>query len=81
MSLAFFGLRWPSCYLCGHSFSVIMFNITDLVFLLFSSVEEMIASPFETCSDSFYFVNKLTMHHKAEYPFTPQRQTGAFWQM
>uniref|UniRef100_A0A672YVN3 Unc-119 lipid binding chaperone B homolog 2 n=1 Tax=Sphaeramia orbicularis TaxID=375764 RepID=A0A672YVN3_9TELE len=33
-------------------------------------VEEMIASPFETRSDSFYFVNnKLIMHHKAEYSF------------
>ncbi|XP_035510842.1 protein unc-119 homolog A [Morone saxatilis] len=38
-------------------------------------VEEMIANPFETRSDSFYFVNnKLIMHHKAEYSFTPQRE-------
>ncbi|XP_070778910.1 protein unc-119 homolog B-A [Enoplosus armatus] len=38
------------------------------------TVEEMIANPFETRSDSFYFVNnKLIMHHKAEYSFTPQR--------
>ncbi|XP_041836784.1 protein unc-119 [Melanotaenia boesemani] len=37
-------------------------------------VEEMIASPYETRSDSFYFVNnKLIMHNKAEYSFTPQR--------
>uniref|UniRef100_A0A8C6NRN7 Unc-119 lipid binding chaperone c n=1 Tax=Nothobranchius furzeri TaxID=105023 RepID=A0A8C6NRN7_NOTFU len=35
-------------------------------------VEEMISNPFETRSDSFYFVkNKLTMHHKAEHSFTP----------
>nr|XP_023654161.1 protein unc-119 homolog B-like isoform X1 [Paramormyrops kingsleyae] len=34
------------------------------------TVEEMIASPFETKSDSFYFGNnKLIMHHKAEYAF------------
>ncbi|XP_008288458.1 protein unc-119 homolog B-A-like [Stegastes partitus] len=34
-------------------------------------VEEMIGNPFETRSDSFYFVNnKLIMHHKAEYSFT-----------
>uniref|UniRef100_A0A3P8S7V2 Unc-119 lipid binding chaperone c n=1 Tax=Amphiprion percula TaxID=161767 RepID=A0A3P8S7V2_AMPPE len=34
-------------------------------------VEEMIRNPFETRSDSFYFVNnKLMMHHKAEYSFT-----------
>ncbi|XP_041813296.1 protein unc-119 homolog B-A isoform X2 [Chelmon rostratus] len=40
------------------------------------TVEEMIANPFETRSDSFYFVNnKLIMHHKAEYSFTPQRET------
>ncbi|XP_069033775.1 protein unc-119 homolog A [Embiotoca jacksoni] len=38
-------------------------------------VEEMIASPFETRSDSFYFVNNnLIMHHKAEYSFSPQRE-------
>nr|XP_054592007.1 LOW QUALITY PROTEIN: protein unc-119 homolog B-B-like [Nothobranchius furzeri] len=35
-------------------------------------VEEMTSNPFETRSDSFYFVkNKLTMHHKAEHSFTP----------
>ncbi|XP_010754511.1 protein unc-119 homolog A [Larimichthys crocea] len=39
------------------------------------TVEKMIANPFETCSDSFYFVNnKLTMHHKAEYSFSLQRE-------
>ncbi|MEQ2294701.1 hypothetical protein AMECASPLE_006605 [Ameca splendens] len=42
-------------------------------------VEEMIASPFETRSDSFYFVNnKLIMHHKAEYSFSPQTQGNSF---
>ncbi|KAM9843155.1 matrix metallopeptidase 25a [Aulostomus maculatus] len=41
------------------------------------TVEEMIASPFETRSDSFYFVNnKLIMHHKAEYSFSPLRGAG-----
>ncbi|GAA6232662.1 protein unc-119 homolog A-like [Lates japonicus] len=39
------------------------------------TVEDMIANPFETRSDSFYFVNnKLIMHHKAEYSFAPQRE-------
>ena len=34
-------------------------------------MEEMIANPFETRSDSFYFVeNKLIMHTKAEYDFS-----------
>ncbi|KAI5642598.1 GMP-PDE, delta subunit domain-containing protein [Phthorimaea operculella] len=33
-------------------------------------VEEMIAAPFETCSDSFYFVDEhLVMHNKADYAF------------
>jgi hypothetical protein len=34
--------------------------------------QEMIDSPFETRSDSFYFVgNKMVMHNKAEYAYTP----------
>ncbi|XP_066498310.1 protein unc-119 homolog B-A [Hoplias malabaricus] len=34
------------------------------------TIEEMIAHPFQTRSDSFYFANnKLIMHHKAEYSF------------
>lgn len=40
--------------------------------LLFSpqTVNEMIANPFETRSDSFYFVdNSLVMHNKADYAY------------
>ena len=34
--------------------------------------EEMIAAPWETKSDSFYFVeNRLIMHNKAEYNYSP----------
>ena len=34
--------------------------------------EEMIKCPFETLSDSFYFVEgKLVMHNKAAYSFAP----------
>ena len=34
------------------------------------SVEEMIHNPFETRSDSFYFVeDKLIMHNKADYAY------------
>lgn len=34
------------------------------------SVSEMIANPFETRSDSFYFVdNQLVMHNKADYAY------------
>ncbi|XP_037040022.1 protein unc-119 homolog [Bradysia coprophila] len=33
-------------------------------------IEEMIANPFETRSDSFYFVeNRLVMHNKADYSY------------
>lgn len=45
------------------------------VILIFSylfvfAVEEMISAPFETCSDSFYFVdNHLVMHNKADYAY------------
>ncbi|XP_053708290.1 protein unc-119 homolog A [Synchiropus splendidus] len=36
-----------------------------------ATVAEMISNPFQTRSDSFYFVNnKLVMHHKAEYSFS-----------
>lgn len=35
-------------------------------------IQEMIKSPWETKSDSFYFVeNKLIMHHKALYDYSP----------
>lgn len=35
-------------------------------------LQEMIKSPWETKSDSFYFVeNKLIMHHKALYDYSP----------
>ena len=34
--------------------------------------EEMIKSPFETVSDSFYFVeDKMVMHNKAAYSYAP----------
>ena len=35
--------------------------------------DEMINSPFETRSDSFYFVdNKLIMHNKADYSYNAE---------
>ena len=41
-------------------------------------VTEMIENPFETKSDSFYFVDgKLIMHNKASYRVTNQLNT--FW--
>lgn len=37
------------------------------------AVEEMIANPYETKSDSFYFVeDKLIMHNKASYKYLPE---------
>lgn len=43
-------------------------HIYHLPHLSESIIDEMIKSPFETKSDSFYFVdNKLVMHNKADY--------------
>ena len=37
-----------------------------------AEIEEMVKSPYQTKSDSFYFVgNDLIMHHKAEYEYIP----------
>ena len=37
---------------------------------IYVAVQEMIAHPFETRSDSFYFVdNRLMMHNKADYAY------------
>ena len=36
-------------------------------------IQDMVQSPFETTSDSFYFVgDKLVMHNKASYRYTPE---------
>ncbi|MBN3314033.1 U119B protein, partial [Atractosteus spatula] len=46
-------------------------HIYELPELDSETIEEMIAHPFATRSDSFYFINnKLIMHHKAEYSFS-----------
>ena len=38
--------------------------------VFYFAVQEMIQSPFETKSDSFYFVDdKLVMHNKADYAY------------
>eukprot|EP00039_Didymoeca_costata_P026072 m.14854 g.14854 ORF g.14854 m.14854 type:complete len:209 (+) comp5229_c0_seq1:17-643(+) len=45
-------------------------HIYEFPTLTDSECEEMIASPYETKSDSFYFVDgKLMMHNKAEYAY------------
>ena len=46
----------------------------------FVSAQEMIDSPFDTKSDSFYFVdNKLIMHNKADYAYNGG--LGSMWFM
>lgn len=47
-------------------------TIYDMPILDEDTKNEMILNPWETKSDSFYFVdNKLIMHHKAEYNYSP----------
>ena len=46
--------------------------IYDMPPLLPELVEEMIANPWQTESDSFYFVgDTLVMHNKAKYAYSP----------
>ena len=46
-----------------------MVKVFRYVRLMFS-VQEMVDQPYETRSDSFYFVdNKLIMHNKADYAY------------
>ena len=45
-------------------------HIYDFPTLEPETVRQMVSNPFETKSDSFYFVNgKLIMHNKAEYSY------------
>lgn len=47
-------------------------NCANIYFFFLSpfAVSEMIANPFETRSDSFYFVDdRLVMHNKADYAY------------
>eukprot|EP00043_Microstomoeca_roanoka_P008523 m.82064 g.82064 ORF g.82064 m.82064 type:complete len:207 (-) comp14280_c1_seq1:2645-3265(-) len=45
-------------------------HIYEMPQLSKAEIDEMIANPFETKSDSFYFVDgKLVMHNKAEYAY------------
>lgn len=47
-------------------------SIYDLPQLDKKTIEEMINAPWETKSDSFYFVNnELVMHNKSEYSYAP----------
>lgn len=44
-------------------------SCAECLFLV-CAVQDMVASPYQSTSDSFYFVNdELVMHNKAEYRF------------
>ena len=46
--------------------------IYDLPQLTEAEMQEMISSPWETKSDTFFFVeNKLIIHNRAEYNYAP----------
>ena len=45
-------------------------KVLSVSFLISILVQEMVNSPYETRSDSFYFVNdQLIMHNKADYAY------------
>ncbi len=51
-------------------FSFIQFQIYDFPKLDSDLIRQMVAHPFDTRSDSFYFVDgKLVMHNKADYSY------------
>jgi hypothetical protein len=55
-------------------------NIYPLPELNEEEKAEIIAHPWETKSDSFYFVDeKLVMHHKAEYSYAPFEEDDDFF--
>lgn len=46
-------------------------NVYDLPNFTKEEIDDMIRSPYETKSDSFYFVDdELIMHNKAEYDYS-----------
>ena len=47
--------------------------IYDIPPLKEETIQEMIANPYETVSDSFYFVgNEMIMHNKARYQYVKE---------
>lgn len=57
----------------GGPFNFITSSTLPLVF--FPAVKELIEHPYETRSDSFYFVEgTLIMHNKAEYAYNADNQ-------
>lgn len=54
----------------GKNPQVVTSILTAMMLLCLLTVREMILHPYETQSDSFYFVdNKLVMHNKADYSY------------
>lgn len=55
---------------CFVALNYLQVVIEPNVFSIFVTAQEMIENPFETRSDSFYFVdNRLMMHNKADYAY------------
>ena len=63
------GVQNQQCCEMGNIFDIeVVMLCLHLCFCI--SVHEMIASPYETRSDSFYFVDDcLVMHNKADYAY------------
>ena len=58
------------CQKYFHFLWTILFQIYDFPKLDSELIRQMVAHPFDTRSDSFYFVNgKLVMHNKADYSY------------
>ncbi len=61
-------MNWVSIVFVHITEITFGYNLWRKLFISFYSVNEMIEHPYETKSDSFYFVNdKLIMHNKASY--------------
>lgn len=64
-----------------YCLSIIQYSYAYFLFCLYDNnilvVNEMIENPFETKSDSFYFVNdRLIMHNKASYKVSNSRSNS-----
>lgn len=58
------------CLQVHHFFHNVINVFIAFVSLSLLPVRQMVAHPYETRSDSFYFVdNKLIMHNKADYAY------------
>jgi hypothetical protein len=57
----------------NESMFIQVFSTVFFLLVFFFKVKNMIASPYMTKSDTFYFVdNKLIMHNKADYAYNAE---------